>query len=173
MSYENVKFWKSGKCNADMFLFEISKKLGVIHCSTKMRETCVFHFTFTIRYDRTLIWSWSMPYWYMSFLGWVGIVYMHIITEINEIPKLTSEWVSEWVIKLRPFVHRWPRGSYSPYKLCNHILHTGIIIFPNWLIASTISKWYIKTWKCHQSQCLNYQFSFVCQVNLIAGLYRE
>ena len=27
--------------------------------------------------------------------GWVGIVYIHIIAEINEIPKLTSEWVSD------------------------------------------------------------------------------
>ena len=39
---------------------------------------------------------------------------------------MSSEWLS-----LLAFLNPGHQGPYSPYKLCNHSLHIGIIIFPH------------------------------------------
>ena len=40
--------------------------------------------------------------------------------------------MSEWVIKFNGLSEdSRQRGQYNPYKLCNHSLYIGIIIFPH------------------------------------------
>ena len=47
--------------------------------------------------------------------------------------------MSERVIKFNClFVDSGHWGPYSPYKLCNHSLHIGIIIFPHIDLQATI-----------------------------------
>ena len=38
---------------------------------------------------------------------------------------------SEWVIKYNSLFHSIQWGSCIPYKMCNHDLYNGIIIFPH------------------------------------------